>query len=149
MTVDPRVQALCSEFGIEIVPANRYPDIGQTRAVATMDRILNRYGEGHFRLVMTTIAETANNQRQIDEYLFWAVSDLIRACPEIIEKQASTWLACFDAAPVGELQYIARDLIGVVPQRYALAGMLYERVVKAFGPRSIQPDFFDDRRKIA
>lgn len=148
MTIDPRIAGLCAEYSIETIPAHKYPELRQTRAIATMDRILRRYGEDHFRLVMSTIAETENNQRQMDEYLFWAISDLILACPEIIERQASAWLACFDAAPIGELQFVTRDLAGVIPQRYALAGMIYERIVRAFGPRSVQPDLYDDRKRM-
>ena len=69
MTVDPRVYSICAEYGIKIVDAHRYPDIGETRAVATLDRILRNYGEGHFRLVMTTLAETSNNRAYLDEYM--------------------------------------------------------------------------------
>ncbi|MDQ0320029.1 hypothetical protein QO002_002167 [Pararhizobium capsulatum DSM 1112] len=144
--IDPRVPAICEEYSIEIIDGRAYPDIRQTRAVATMDRILRNRGEDHFRMVMSTLAETANNQGQLDEYLFWAVSDLVEACKGIIEDEPIKWLEVFDATPVGQLQYIARDLSGITHQRHALAGMLYERVVKAFGPSATQPDLFDERR---
>jgi len=65
---------------------------------------------------------------------------------EIIEHRAGDWLAMWDACPVGELQFIAQDLSGVIALRYAVGGMIYERVVRAFGPRSSQHDLFDDRR---
>lgn len=144
---DPRVQALCDEFGISIVDKHRYPEPGQTRAVETLHRILRRYGEGHVRMVLATLAETQNNKGQLDEVLFWATSDLVQACPEIIENNASAWLAVWDTAPVGELQYACNDLRGIVPLRFALVGMIYERVVRAFGQRAIQPDLFDERRR--
>lgn len=142
-----RVTSLCDEYGIEIIDGRAYPGIRQTRAVVTMERILNKHGEGHFRMVMSTIAETENNQGQIDEYLLWAVSDLVRGCHAIIEDRPTEWLKCFDAAPVGQLQFIARDLSGISHQRHVLAGMLYERVVRVFGPDAAQGDLFDDRRK--
>ncbi|MGX9120310.1 hypothetical protein ACWTU6_27145 [Mesorhizobium sp. BHbsci] len=145
--IDPRVEALCHEFGIKIVDRHRYPEPGETRAVETLARILRRHGEGHLRLMLSTLAETENNKGQLDEVLFWAASDMVRACPEIVERRAGDWLTMWDACPVGELQFIAQDLRGVVPLRFALDGMLYERVVKAFGPRAIQPDLFDDRRR--
>jgi hypothetical protein len=34
------------------------PVPGQTHAVATLQRILSKYGEGHLRLVLTTLVET-------------------------------------------------------------------------------------------
>lgn len=147
--IDQRVYSICEEYGIEVVDGRAYPDVKQTRAVATMDRILRNRGEDHFRMVMSTLAETENNQGQLDEYLWWAVSDLVEACKEIIEAEPTKWLEVFDATPVGQIQFIARDLSGITHQRHALAGMLYERVVKAFGPSANQPDLFDERRRSA
>lgn len=147
--IDKRVYAICEEYGIEIIDGRAYPDIRQTRAVATMDRILRNRGEDHFRMVMSTLAETDNNQGQLDEYLFWAVSDLVEACKGIIEDDPIAWLECFDATPVGQLQYIARDLCGITHQRHAIAGMLYERIVRRFGPNAAQGDLFDERRRTA
>jgi hypothetical protein len=146
MTIDPRVQALCDEFGVEVIPAHRYPDVGQTRAVKTIQRIMRRHGEAHMRLVMTTLAETANNRALLTEVSLWTVSDLIRACPEIVETRSSDWLELWDECPVGELQFWTQDLAGIVPQRHALSGMIYERIVRRFGPRYMQPDLLDDRR---
>lgn len=87
---DPRVQALCDELGIKIVDRHRYPEPGEARAVETLARIIRRHGEGHLRLVLSTLAETDNNKGQLDEVLFWAASDMVRACPEILERRAAT-----------------------------------------------------------
>ncbi|WP_287139135.1 hypothetical protein [Mesorhizobium sp.] len=133
---DPRVQALCDELGIKIVDRHRYPEPGEARAVETLARIIRRHGEGHLRLVLSTLAETDNNKGQLDEVLFWAASDMVRACPEILKRRAGDWLTMWDVCPLGELQFIAQDLRGVVPLIFAFVGMLYERVVKAFGPRA-------------
>lgn len=53
---------LCAEFDIEIIPTTRYPEPGQTRAVETINRVINKHGEGHARLVMVTLAETAGKK---------------------------------------------------------------------------------------
>jgi hypothetical protein len=111
-----------------------------------MERILNSRGEDHFRMVLSTVAETDNNQGSIDKHLLWACSDLVAACHSIVESRPIEWLECFDAAPVAELQYIARRL---PHQRFALVGMLYERIVRKFGPNAAQGDLFDDRRRSA
>lgn len=141
--IDPRVSTLCTEYGITIVDGRAYPSIRETRAVTTMERILNARGEDHFRMVLITLAETENNAAYLDKYLWWAVSDLVEVYSHLVEAQPSEWLKAFDAAPVGELQYIARPL---KHQRYALVGMLAERITIAFGPRATQPDLFSDRR---
>jgi len=143
---DPRVLALCSEFGIEIVPANRYPDIGQTRAVASIQRIIERFGEHHARAVMRTLAETANNKALLDESGLWAASDLLRAYARIYQERPTDWFEVWDAAPVGELQFVAQQLRGFVKIRPALAGMVQERLYKRFGKWADQPDLLDDRR---
>jgi len=138
------VHEICAEFGITIVDGHRYPEIGQTRAVATLERILRRHGEGHLRLVLTTLAETANNKVLLDEVGLWMASDMIRACAGIVEARAADWLHAWDQMPVGELQFICQDLRGIVPQRTALGGMVFERLYRRFG--SAQIDLFDDRR---
>lgn len=143
---DTRVANVCEEFGIRIVDARSYPGIRETRATATMERILNAKGYEHFRMVMMTLGETENNQGQIDEFLLYAVSDLVDEYRPLIEDDASKWLACFDRAPIGELQYIIRRQRR---QRHKLFGMIAERIYIAFGPKSVQPDLFDDRRRTA
>lgn len=146
MTVDPRVYSICAEYGIRIVDAHRYPDIGETRAVATMDRILRNHGEGHFRLVMTTLAETANNKACLDEFGLWMASDMVIANRGLIERDTSAWLELWDAIPLGRLQFIANDLSGITPQRHAISGMVFERIYRRFGPNANQLDLLDDRR---
>lgn len=53
-----RVRAICTEFEIEIIPGNECPKPGQTRATASIDRIMQKHGEGHMRMVLATLAET-------------------------------------------------------------------------------------------
>lgn len=137
-------EALLAEYGIDIVAPNVSPRPGQTRAPKTVQRIMRRHGEGHLRLVLSTLAETANNKACLDEYSLWMASDMIRARPDLAEGRASDWLDLWDAIPLGDLQAIAQELSGVVPIRSALGGMVYERIVRRFG--SGQLDMLDDRR---
>jgi hypothetical protein len=145
--IDPRVTALCSEFGIEIVPKHRYPEPGQTRAVETMARIIRRYGVEHMRMVMTTLRETANNHALLDEAGLWMASDMVLV--RGIDRIDSAWLDLWDRVEVGKLQFMTQSLAGIVPQRYALGGMVYERIYKEFGPDAGQSDLFDDARTAA
>lgn len=149
MTVSPAVQSLCEEFGVEIVGKSAYPGPRQTRAVETLARILRRHGEDHLRLVMTTLVETANNHVLLDEVGLWSASDMIRARPDIIERRAADWLEWWDRMPVGPLQAVAQKLAGIIPVRYALDGMLFERIEGRFGEAADQPDLFSDRRGAA
>ncbi len=125
---EAKVRAICAEYDIEIIPGNVYPQPGQTRAVATMCQILAKYGEGHFRLVMTTLGETRGNNALIDQVTLWAVSDLIRACPDWVEERTSEWLQWWDEIPLGPIICTINQLRGVVNQRHALAGAIYWRL---------------------
>lgn len=147
--IDPRVAAVCLEFDIEIIGKSRYPEPGQTRSPETINRILRKYGEEHVRLALSTLRETANNHVLLDEVGLWCASDMIRARPDVVEAHASDWLAFWDQMPVGQLQAIAQTVSGTLPVRYVLDGMLLERIQGRFGKRYIEPDLFDDRRRIA
>lgn len=143
---DSRVAALCDEFEVRIVPKSAYPGPGETRAVATLEKIIRRHGIEHARLVMTTLVEAGNHKILLDNPGLGATSDIIRACGRYIELDPSAWLECWDHIPGGQLEALCLDLRGFVPMRGALAGMLYERVARRFLPRFEQLDMFDDRR---
>lgn len=147
--IPAQVFALCDEFSIEIIAGHSYPQIGQTRAVATMARIFRRYGEDHLRWVLRTLTETANNKVLLDEPGLWAASDLIRAYGDVIEADPEAWFRCWDEAPVGELQFTLHRIRGHVALRHALAGMMHERLYRRFEVDQTQPDLLDERRKTA
>lgn len=142
-----RVEAICREYGVTVIDRHRYPEIGETRAVETMARIMRRFGEGHLRLVLSTLAETANNRACLDEAGLWATSDMLRAWSDLVEKRMGDWLDAWDRMPVGELQFRNQRLSGIVSQRYALGGQLHERLYGMFGPDAAQLDLLDDRRR--
>lgn len=149
MIIPPHIQRLCEEFDIRIIPGHRYPEIGETRAVETMERIMRRYGEDHLRLVLITLAETANNKAAIDKIGLWATSDLLRAWRGFVEEHMSDWLEAWDSFPIGPLQACNSGLVGFSPQRGALVGQVHERLYGLFGPDAAQPNLFDDRRRPA
>lgn len=144
----PVAEAIFEEFGIEIVPANVVPGPKQTRAVATLQRIIRRYGEEHGRFVVLTIAETGNNDCHIDETSLWSVSDIILAFrknhPDMMASEPSRFLEFFDRVPVGMLQFWLLGLDGICNKRAALTGLIWERACRVFGER--QMDLLDDRR---
>ncbi|ODT09360.1 MAG: hypothetical protein ABS35_43090 [Kaistia sp. SCN 65-12] len=145
--IPEHVQRRCDEFSIRIVSKQRYPGPGETRAVATIDRIWRKFGEDHLRLVLTTLVETANNKILLDEIGLWMASDMVRKCQSIIDERAGEWLELWDAMPAGDLQFVSQELRGHVSQRAALGGMIYERIYRRFGPFADQLNLFDDLRR--
>lgn len=151
MTAHPEAEALIAEFGIAIVPKNVVPKHGETRAVASVDRIRRRYGADHARFVLMTLVETANNNTALDETGLWATSDVILAFrknfPDMMENDVDRFLQFFDGIPVGRLQLWCFGLDGITNKRAALTGLIWERACRVFGDR--QPDLLDDRRMSA
>lgn len=145
----PEAHAIFAEYGIEVVPANAVAGPGQTRAVATLDRIRRRYGVDRARFVVMTLAQTTNNKAGINETTLWAISDMVVAAernyPDLLGKRISEWFEFFDGIPVGTLAYWCRGLDGVASKRYALGGMIWERIEREFGDLALQPDLYDDR----
>lgn len=137
--IDPRVRSLCAEVGIECIEGTAYPRLGQTRAHRTIRRIIDRYGEEHARLVLTTLADTVNNKATVDEVGLWMASDMVRAFRNEIERDASLWLDVWDRMPIGYLQHVSQGLRGTVRQRDALGGMVYEKLRRVYG----QPDLLE------
>ncbi|MCO5058599.1 MAG: DUF3102 domain-containing protein [Rhizobiaceae bacterium] len=139
MTVRDQVRRLCAEFEIRIVPKHRYPEPGETRAVATLDRILQKRGEGHLRFVLTTLAETKGAGGLLTEVTLWAVSDLVLACTQWVDDRPSDWLEAWDRMPFGDMIYTVEELSGVVSQRSALAGIAFHWLSEALRPEETTP----------
>lgn len=136
--IDPRVSALCEEVGLQAIEGTAYPRLGQTRAVATIRRIIERFGEEHARLVLMTLAETENNRALVDEVCLWMASDMVRVFRTEIEHDASAWLARWDSMPVGYLQSVSHGLKGTIKQRDALSGMVYRELRKFYGQQDLE-----------
>lgn len=147
----PEAMNLLSEFGIEVVPKNVVPKHGQTRAVASVERIRRRYGADHARFVLMALVETANNDIALDETGLWATSDVILAFrknhPDMMENDVDRFLSFFDGVPVGQLQFWCMGLDGITNKRAALTGLIWERACRVFGDP--QGDLLDDRRMTA
>ncbi|TKT45334.1 hypothetical protein [Rhizobium sp. LC145] len=147
MTSHPEAEAIFAEFDIRVVPANVVPAVGETRAVATLHRIIRKYGSDHARFVVMALADCANNRAALDETGLWATSDIVLAFrknyPEMMENDVSRFLSFFDAIPVGKLQYWCFGLDGITNKRAALVGLIWERACRVFGEP--QGELFDGR----
>jgi hypothetical protein len=134
--IDPSTKAFCAEFGIEAVEGSAYPRLGQTRAIATIEK-LRAKDEGIARLVMTTLAETRNNKACVDTISLWTTYFLVKKFKAEIERDPSTWLEAWDLIPVGFLQSRAQELSGTFHQKDALGGLLYERLRRVYGQQEL------------
>lgn len=131
--IDPRVTALCSEFGVEVIKGTSYPKLGQTRAHGTIRNMIDTLGMDHARMVLMTLAETRNNLCMLDEVGLWMCSDMVRKFAREIDNDPSAWFATWDKMPIGFLQSRAHELRGSVKPRFALGGMVYLMLRQVFG----------------
>ncbi|MCF3935034.1 hypothetical protein L1787_16645 [Acuticoccus sp. M5D2P5] len=133
---------MLAEYGVEIVPNNvRRPEL-KTYAGATLEHLLDRHGEGHLRLVLTSIVETTNNKRALIEPVITAVSWLILNHPRWVE-DTSRWLdemdkinllALFDQATGARGEKVAP----VGSRNRVVYGLLHDRLKDRLGEGSAQ-----------
>lgn len=141
--------AILTELGVEVVAKSVTPRHGQTRSVATLQRIVRRHGVEHARLTMQVIFESDNNKAALNETTIGAVSDILlvfkRSYADIYERHTSRIFEFFDQTPIGVLEFLyVRNLDGITNRRSAFVGLLNERIVRMFGDP--QMDLLDDRR---
>ena len=152
MTSHTEAMAILEEFGIRAVPIHVMPRFGETRAVATLQRIVNRHGFAHGRAVVQFLAESDNNRHPMVDVILWAMSDVLRLMekqyPEIMENEISRVFEFFDGVPLGAIEHkFVRPLDGITSKRAAMVGLITERLVRCFGDP--QGDLLDDRRMTA
>ena len=141
--------AILDELGIGVVAKNVAPKPGQTRSVATIQRIIRHHGADHARLALMLISESENNRVALDEISIGSVSDVLMAMkrnyPAMCRDDVSSLFAFFDQTPIAAIRAMYTDgLDGIVNKRYALAGMIWERCIRKFG--NPQLDWLDDRK---
>jgi hypothetical protein len=119
----PELASLLDELEIKVVALQSYRGPGATMATACLESILQQHGYGHTKLVLTSIAETRSNARELVAPVIWAVSDLIRAHPKWADR-VSDWLAAFDKVDIRHLRVFAKQNKAVKP-RAAIATLLF------------------------
>jgi hypothetical protein len=121
------VAAICSEFGIVIVPPAHRRTGGaalQTVAAATLQRLLRDWGKSHLCDVLLSIVESAGNERALIAPVILAVSDLLLAHPDWF---GSDWLDAMDKINLTALHENVKLNRKAVQPRYAIAALLFER----------------------
>lgn len=145
----PEAHAILSEYGIEAMPPSAHLKPGQTKAVANLQKIVRARGYDHARFVIMLWAETNIRKTILDASTLWALSDVLklveRHYPRLVNEDVSTLFKFIDGLQIGWLQGWARDCEGVIPRRFAIGGMIFERIERIFNLE--QPDLLDDRHR--
>jgi hypothetical protein len=64
-------------------------------------RLIDKHGAEQARLVLCILAEGKGNDALIDKTSLSAISDLLLACPDVVEGSTSDLLELFDGLPLG------------------------------------------------
>ena len=120
----PELTSLLDELEIKAIPLQSYRGPGATMATACLESILQQHGYGHTKLVLTSIAETRSNARELVAPVIWAISDLVVAHPEWAER-VSDWFAAFDKVDIRVLRAFAKQNKSAVKPRAAIATLLF------------------------
>ena len=144
----PEARAILAEFGVEVIPPSAHIQPGQTKAVANLQKIVRKRGFDHARMLVMLWKDTNLRMIPMDSPTLWALSDTLllveRNFPAVMTSGTETLFKLLDGLPMGWLQSWARDCDGIIPRRFAIAGMIFERMKRIFDMP--QTDIFDDRR---
>lgn len=121
---------ICAALEIEIVAKDERYGPMQTRAVATMQDVMDKHGAGHLTYVLRTITESRNNKRALSSAVIGAVSDVMVAHPTWPE-DAELWLNTFDRINLEDLEHAAKGT-SAAPRRSLIAALLFERLLPIF-----------------
>ena len=124
--------AILSDLGIRVVHRNAYREPMDTNAAETMQRIMDRRGDGHLVMVLRSIAETVNNKRELVAPTLWAVSDTISAHPDWAG--STDFLDALDAIDLSMVRAIAKENRRGSPLRHAINTMIYLHLRERFTP---------------
>lgn len=136
--VTPELTNLLEELEIRPVPLYAYRGPGATMAIACLKSIFEKYGNGHTKLVLMSIAETRSNDRELVAPVIWAVNDLIIAHPKWVER-VSDWLAAFDKVDLRQVRVFARQNKSAVKPRAAIATLLFGFLASQMDQQQDQP----------
>lgn len=127
------IQAILDDLGIRAVPVNVTGGPLVTHAGSVLQKMLERYGEGHTIMVLRTVAESEGNSDMLKAPVLTAVSKLILAHPSWPD-QGLAWIEAFDEINLREMAAKAKANRAAVPKHSAIATMLYERLQPIFSP---------------
>ncbi|MBZ9939157.1 hypothetical protein LB518_22865 [Mesorhizobium sp. BR1-1-16] len=101
-----KIDRLCDQLGIKIVPYRRRRRPRQTHARQVMRRIAAKHGDGHLLFVLKAILWSRNNTAELWSETILAVSDVVIDFPEWAEVRAGEFMTAFDTI---DLAAVRRD----------------------------------------
>lgn len=99
-----KIDRLCDQLGIKIVPYRKRRRPRQTHARQVMRRIVLKHGEGHLLFVLRAILWSRNNTAELWSETILAVSDIVLDFPEWADARAGDFMGAFDTIELAEIR---------------------------------------------
>lgn len=124
------VFAVAGRCGVRLPPMNevsRHRSPRESFARKTMKRIGRKHGEAHLELTLRLIVESAGNATALFGDVIWAVSELIAARPDLLDRGLDLY-ADFDAIGLIDVRRQARALRLRLPSTSVMTTILALRL---------------------
>jgi hypothetical protein len=123
---------LCRNLEIEMLPTKtRRSRPLQTYAGRTIKALIDNFGAGHATITLRTIVESIGNETELRSETIWAISDVIRARPDWVNRGLA-FIEAFDDIDLRALRAKAKALRIPCPSRFLLGVLLHERLARIF-----------------
>lgn len=123
---------ICASLDVSIIGPTVSRAPGTTKCARTLQRILERRGEGHLVLLLRTIMESENNRMALVEPVLWGVSDVMIANP-CWPDRGLEWLDAFDTIDLCAIWGDAKCANGAPPERHGISARITELLRARFG----------------
>ena len=134
---------ILAEFRVREIPVDgRDREPMETKASATLQKLLERHGEEHLRTVLTCIAETENNAMALTAPIVTAMSKVLLAQRGWWDRDPSAFLAVLDGIDLTRAHDDVRGNLKASPAAPAIATLIYRELAAVFAPR--ERELFDN-----
>ncbi|WP_051230977.1 hypothetical protein [Kaistia adipata] len=121
-----KIDRLCDQLGIKIVPYRKRRRPRQTHARQVMRRIVLKHGESHLIFVLRAILWSRNNTAELWSETILAVSDIVLDFPEWADARAGDFMGAFDTIELAEIRRQA-----LTGRRFSKRSRIYTLLVMA------------------
>ncbi|HVI27513.1 hypothetical protein [Hansschlegelia sp.] len=127
-----KIDVLCSQLGIRIVPRSRRCRPRETRARRALTKLVANQGEGHVIFVLRTIVQSTENRASLWSETIMAVSDIVRLRPDLANR-GGAFMEAFDRIALEDVRARARAM-GIGPKRQVMRVLITDRLEAELDP---------------
>jgi hypothetical protein len=145
-----KIDRLCDQLGIKIVPYRQRRGRWETNARQTLRKIAAAHGDGHLSIVIKAIKANPDHALELWSETISAISEVLIAFPDL-EERGGLLLDQFEAIDLRAMRLRAKGAaIGRATAAMAMTVLLIDALAPATAPVApgrVEPTLQDARRK--